>query len=118
ATGISFGLERISDIIKTRNMYNPKNDLKVLVTIFSEEVKNKSIEIANELRSRGIPAMLYPEIAKLEKQFKYADRKDIPYVVVIGPDELSSNTVQLKDMVNRTQSQMNLEELYNTVSLN
>ncbi|HRP36582.1 MAG TPA: histidine--tRNA ligase, partial [Candidatus Dojkabacteria bacterium] len=78
ATGISFGLERISDIIKSRNMYNPLNDLKVLVTIFSEDVKSKSIEVANELRNRNIPTMLYPEIAKLEKQFKYADRKNIP----------------------------------------
>jgi len=118
ATGISFGLERISDIIKSRNMYNPLNDLKVLVTIFSEDVKSKSIEVANELRNRNIPTMLYPEIAKLEKQFKYADRKNIPYVIVIGPDELSSNTVQLKDMINRTQSQMDLEDLYKTVSSN
>lgn len=116
ATGISFGLERISDIIKSRNMYNPLNDLKVLVTFFSEDVKSKSIEVANELRNRNIPTMLYPEIAKLEKQFKYADRKNIPYVVVIGPDELSSNTVQLKDMINRTQNQMDLEDLYKTVS--
>lgn len=118
ATGISFGLERISDIIKSRNMYNPQNDLKVLVTFFSEEAKSKSIEVANELRNRSIPTMLYPEIAKLEKQFKYADRKNIPYVVVIGPDELSSNTVQLKDMINRTQNQMDLEDLYKTVSSN
>nr|HRO65077.1 His/Gly/Thr/Pro-type tRNA ligase C-terminal domain-containing protein [Candidatus Dojkabacteria bacterium] len=78
----------------------------------------KSIEVANELRNRNIPTMLYPEIAKLEKQFKYADRKNIPYVIVIGPDELSSNTVQLKDMINRTQSQMDLEDLYKTVSSN
>jgi histidyl-tRNA synthetase len=118
ATGISFGLERISDIIKSRNMYNPLNDLKVLVTFFSEDVKSKSIEVANELRNRNIPTMLYPEITKLEKQFKYADRKNIPYVVVIGPDELSSNTVQLKDMINRTQSQIDLEDLYKTISSN
>lgn len=118
ATGISFGLERISDIIKSRNMYNPLNDLKVLVTVFSEDVKSKSIEVANELRNKDIPTMLYPEIAKLEKQFKYADRKNIPYVIVIGPDELSSNTVQLKDMLNRTQNQMDLENLYKTVSSN
>ncbi len=118
ATGISFGLERISDIIKSRNMYNPQNDLKVLVTVFSEDVKSKSIEVANELRNKDIPTMLYPEIAKLEKQFKYADRKNIPYVIVIGPDELSSNTVQLKDMLNRTQNQMDLENLYKTVSSN
>lgn len=118
ATGISFGLERISDIIKSRNMYTPQNDLKVLVTVFSEDVKSKSIEVANELRNKDIPTMLYPEIAKLEKQFKYADRKNIPYVIVIGPDELSSNTVQLKDMLNRTQNQMDLENLYKTVSSN
>lgn len=118
ATGISFGLERISDIIKSRNMYNPQNDLKVLVTVFSEDLKSKSIEVANELRNKDIPTMLYPEFAKLEKQFKYADRKNIPYVIVIGPDELYSNTVQLKDMVNRTQSQMDLKDLYKTVSSN
>lgn len=111
ATGISFGLERISDIIKSRNMYNPEANLKVLVTIFSEDTQNKSVEVANYLRNSEIPTMLYPETAKLDKQFKYADKKNIPFVLVIGPDELSSNTIQVKDMVNRTQRQSNLEEI-------
>jgi histidyl-tRNA synthetase len=111
ATGISFGLERISDIIKSRNMYKPKNDIKVLVTIFSEDTKDNSVEVANYLRNANISTMLYPEISKLEKQFKYADRKNIPFVVVIGPDEITSDTVQLKDMVNRTQKQITFNEI-------
>lgn len=111
ATGISFGLERISDIIKSRNMYKPENDLKVLVTIFSEDTKDKSVEVANYLRNANISTMLYPEISKLEKQFKYADRKNIPFVVVIGPDEITSDTIQLKDMVNRTQKQTTISEI-------
>ena len=111
ATGISFGLERISDIIISREMYKPESNLKVLVTIFSEETKNKSIEVVNYLRTENISATLYPEIAKLEKQFKYADRKKIPFVIIIGPDEISTNTLQLKDMMNRSQQQVTIEDL-------
>lgn len=110
ATGISFGLERVSDIIKDRAMYIPDNVLNVLVTIFSEETKQASIEFVNMIRKEGIPAVLYPEVVKLDKQFKYADRKSIPYVIVIGPDEVSKGVVQVKDMLNRTQNQYTPEE--------
>jgi histidyl-tRNA synthetase len=115
ATGISFGLERISDIIKSRDMFKPESNLEVLVTIFSEEAKSNSIEVANYLRSENISATLYPEIVKLDKQFKYADRKKIPFVIIIGPDEILTNTLQLKDMVNRTQQQISKEDLLKTL---
>jgi histidyl-tRNA synthetase len=116
ATGGSFGLERICDIIKERNMLTIDSPLKVLVTYFAPETYQASLKISNELRQRGISTYFYPENAKLEKQFKFADRKNIPYVVVIGNDELERGEAVLKDMKNRTQKTYALSELPNYVS--
>lgn len=116
ATGGSFGLERICDIIKDRNMLTLESPLKVLVIYFSPETFQASLMIANELRLRGIATFFYPENVKLDKQLKYADKKNIPYVVVIGNDELEKAEAVLKDMKNRTQQTYPLSELPNFIS--
>lgn len=84
----------------------PENLLKpsqVLVTVFSEEALENSIATADALRRAGIATELYPALDKLPKQLKYADRKGIQYVVVIGPDEMSQNTLVVKNMADGTQ---------------
>jgi histidyl-tRNA synthetase len=116
ATGGSFGLERICDIIKDRNMLTLESPLKVLVIYFSPETFQASLMIANELRLRGIATFFYPENVKLDKQLKYADKKNIPYVVVIGNDELEKGEAVLKDMKNRTQQTYPLSELPSFIS--
>lgn len=116
ATGGSFGLERICDIIKDRKMMTIKPPLKVLVTYFAPETFQASIKIANDLRLRGIATFFYPENVKLDKQLKFADRKNIPYVVVIGNDELEKGQALLKDMKNRTQETYAISELPNYIS--
>ena len=92
---------------------------KTLVTLFSPEEKFliKALEIAFILREEGIPTELWPEReTKMEKQLKYADQKHIPYAVIIGPEELERNKVMLRDMQNRDQKQLTIEEMITTLS--
>lgn len=89
-----------------------KTKSKVLVTIFSSELKRKSFEIASRLRSKNINCELYlDENVKLEKQLKYADQKGIPYVVVIGPEEVKNNTVVIRNMKTREQKTISIDQL-------
>lgn len=114
ATGGSFGIERIVEIIKERNMIKtPTIPTKVLITYFEDKTLNKLIEIANKLRKNDISTMLYPEITRLDKQLKYANKKNIPYVIIVGPDEVEKGVVILKDMKTGEQSKINKEELVN-----
>jgi len=85
---------------------------QVLVTIFSPELEGKSLEISSLLRSNKISTetWLDPQ-AKLEKQLKYADQKGIPFVVILGPEEVEKNQVTLKDLKNKTQETLGLDEL-------
>jgi histidyl-tRNA synthetase len=76
---------------------------QVLVTVFDESFLLKSFHLAAELRESGIKTMVYPEVAKLQKQFKFADRKGIRYVVILGPDEDASGQVTVKDLAGREQ---------------
>jgi len=75
----------------------------VIVTVFSEELLLNSYELAAELRTGGLKVAVYPTIAKLGKQFKYADRIRAKIAVVIGPDELESNQVVIKDLTSGIQ---------------
>lgn len=112
ATGGSFGIERICDIIKDRNMFNlTQTNTKILVSIFSTELETESVKLANLLRSNDINCLLYPDADKLSKQFKYASQKNIPFVAVIGPDESKNNQVTIKNMTTSEQKQLNLSEI-------
>ncbi len=114
ATGVSFGLDRICDVIQEQNLWPnlPPTLTKVLVSIFSPEYLENSIEIANRLRAEGLPTELYldPE-TKLDKQLKYADKKGIPYVIILGPEEIKKGKVTLKDMKTGTQEKISLKNL-------
>ena len=112
ATGGSFGIERICDIIKDQNIFTTdQNIASTLVTIFSNEFANQSITAANLLRKNNIKTLLYPQADKLNKQFKYANKKSIPFVVVIGPDEAKNNTVTVKNMLSGQQKTVTVNQL-------
>lgn len=114
ATGVSFGLDRICDVIKEQNLWPNLSPTatKVLITIFSPEYLKNSIEIANGLRAENIPTELYldPE-TKLDKQLKYADKKKIPFVIIIGSEEVKANQLTLKDMSTGAQEKISLKNL-------
>jgi histidyl-tRNA synthetase len=83
----------------------------VLVTVFDEALAERSLEAASLLRGAGIKTVCYPEVAKLPKQFKYADRMGIKTAVVIGPDEAATGNVTVKDLAGREQKLIPLSKL-------
>lgn len=100
ATGGSFGIERMMQIIKDRQMVKlPKSYAQILVTIFDENLAKESIKVTTQLRAAGVATVLYTDAsAKLEKQLKYADRKGISYSAILGPEEIEKGLVTLKNM--------------------
>jgi len=112
ATGGSFGIERIVEVLKDRKMFNSSvYATKILVTLFDASLLKQTVEVANILRKADVPTMLYPEAVKLDKQLKYADRKGIPYVVIVGPEEVKKNEVKLKNMKTGEQKEMNVNQI-------
>lgn len=108
AVGVAYGFDRIIEVMTELNLFPV--DLattKVLVTVFSKELEQKSIEVCSQLRSNNINCELWldPE-TKLDKQLKYADQKDIPYVIIIGPEEAETDKVTLKNLKNQTQEKL------------
>ena len=88
------------------------NIAKTLVTIFDRNLFNNSLIIADELRKKNIATILYPVIDdKIDKQLKYANKKNIPYVVIIGPEEVASGKIVLKDMKTGEQFKLSKDEL-------
>jgi histidyl-tRNA synthetase len=75
-----------------------KTPAQILVTVFSEDQISASLSLATELRNSGLNVSCYPEIDKLGKQFKYAHRMAIDFVIVLGPEEISNKTVTIKDL--------------------
>ncbi len=90
---------------------------RVLVTVFSQDTVLNSVSIASQLRSSGIATEIYPELdKKLDKQLKYADRCGIPFVVIAGPEELSTQQVKLKNMKTKEQTVISVAELSKQIS--
>lgn len=118
ATGFAVGFDRTLEAMEELGLLpTPKTVTKVLVTIFNPELADKSMGITAILRKNNINTENYLDPnAKLEKQLKYADFKGIPYVLIIGPDEASSNTVVLKKLQDRTQEKLTLDELVKKLS--
>ena len=113
AVGFSFGFDRLIEAMEQNNLFTTNlQATKVLVTVFGKEFVQESLICNTVLRSAGVPTELYlDENAKMEKQLKYADKKGIPYVVIIGPDEASKYMVTLRNMKTREQKTVSLEKL-------
>jgi histidyl-tRNA synthetase len=106
ATGFALGDVVISLILESKGLI-PKDlggsPAEVLVTVFDVERLNTSFRFAAELRNAGVKVACYPEVAKLPKQFKYADRMKVSTVVVIGPDEAARDQVTIKKLASGEQ---------------
>lgn len=112
AVGFAFGFDRVMDALsKLKLLTNQTSASKVLVTIFSKALAENSIKTASILRENNIPTSLWYETdSKLDKQLKYANLKGIPYVVIIGPDEAELGLVTLKDLGEKSQETITLDE--------
>src|SRR5574344_1776087 len=109
--GISIGLTRLFFQLNDKKIINAddKSISKVMIISMVEDF-TKSIEIATTLRQCGINTQLYTNNAKIKNQFKYANRLNIPYVIVIGEDEIANNVVALKNMITGEQCTVSIEE--------
>ncbi len=103
--GFAMGDVMISLVLEKYGLIPPEMGLEdtVLVTVFDESLLSNSFELASDLRQAGIKAICYPEAIKLQKQLKFADRKNIRFALIVGPDEATAGQVTLKDLSGRTQ---------------
>ena len=116
--GISFGIERIYEIMKERNLFPDSINKKdtVLVCSMSEKYLDDSLRISSILRNNNISTDLYPDNPKLKKQLQYANNNDIPYVIIIGEDEVTSKLYTLKNMETGSQEKLGIDEIISKVS--
>ena len=115
--GISFGADRIYDVLAELNLYpeNLQSSTQLLFATFGEEELLYALKWAKALRAAGISVEVYPEPTKMKKQMGYADNKKIPFVAIVGSDEMASGEVMLKNMLTGEQQKMNLEALLNAM---
>ena len=114
ATGVSFGLERIIDVIEELGMRPARvrrTVAEVLVTVFGPETVSSSLRLSNELRAHSVKAEMYLGEERLGNQIRYAVRKGIPLAVIVGPDEAALGEAVLRDLTAETQGTLPQTEL-------
>lgn len=114
ATGTSFGIERIIDVMEEFDMFPStvgKTVTQVLMTVFDDDLMEESLKLATTLRRGGIRTEVYFRPGKISTQMKYADAKGIPYAVILGSDELASGTAAVRDLATREQENVQLANI-------
>ncbi len=111
--GISFGAERIYDVMNKLNLF-PKDtaySVRLMFVNFGKSEEKYCLGLLTKVRSRGISSEIYPEQAKLKKQMSYANNKAIPFVALVGESEIKENKITVKNMETGEQSKMNFDEM-------
>lgn len=111
--GVSFGAARIYDVMEELDLF-PKdstNQIAILFVSFDDVSHKYAFKCLTQLRTAGINGDIYPEPTKMKKQMKYANNRNVPFVALVGSNEVENGVVTLKDMVAGTQSTYNVEEL-------
>ena len=111
--GISFGADRIYDVLTELDLYPAElqSTTQVLFACFGEDELNFAAQCATALRAQGVRVEVYPEAVKMKRQMAYADAKHIPYVAIIGSNELAEQKMMLKNMVTGEQNLLGLPEV-------
>ena len=111
--GISFGADRIFDVMNQLNLFpqDATATTRVLFVNFGEREEAYCLPLLKRLRDAGINAEIYPEAAKMKKQLAYADKKAIPFVALVGENEMANHTLTLKDMVSGSQESISIDAL-------
>jgi len=114
--GISFGADRIFDVMNHLNLYpdDVTSSTQVLFINFGISEVFQAINIANILKKNGIKTEVYPDCEKIKKQMAYADKKNIPFVAIIGENEIENDTITIKNMKTGEQLNCRLNELLNS----
>ncbi len=115
--GISFGLDRIYLVLEELNLFPKAIDqsLDVLCVNFGDKEALAALKLVGKLRKMGVKADFYPSTAKMQKQMKYANNRNVPYVVLIGEQELANNTFVVKEMAKGEQQTYSLDAPENFV---
>lgn len=111
--GISFGFDRIYDVMLELDLFPAKvaKNIDLLIIAMDEESHKHGFEVLSKLRQEGIPSDLYPAPLKMKKQMKYANDLSVPFVIIIGSEEMKSQTYTLKNMANGEQNPLGLSEI-------
>jgi histidyl-tRNA synthetase len=115
--GISFGVDRLFDAMEELKLFPEEAQVSstVLITHFDIESQRYGLGVLQTLRSNNIAAEIYPDSIKIQKQLDYANKKMIPYVIVIGSEEVKSGLLAFKNMKTGTQEKIGIEDILNTV---
>lgn len=116
--GISFGLDRIHDVMSKSELFEDYKDLgnAVLFCHFDESGKKYCLQLASNLRSQGLKCFVYPDKKKIGKQFDYANKSGYRWVIVIGDNEMAEGVVQLKNLASGNQTKLTLSEVANHIN--
>jgi histidyl-tRNA synthetase len=111
--GFSFGVDRLYDCLEALDLFTvtAETPTRCLITHFDAASSRAALPLLADLRAAGIPSELYPDASKLQKQFKYADAKGIPLVVIIGPEEVAAGVVKIKIMASGTERVLPMGEV-------
>ena len=115
--GFSFGVDRLYDVLNELNLFPDHNNVftHVLICNFDEASQNYTLPMLTSLRKEGIHSEIYPSAAKLKKQMNYANKKNIPFVILAGSEEVESNTVTIKNMESGDQQRLPTSEAINYI---
>jgi len=115
--GISFGADRIYDVLNQLDLYpkEAQGGVKVLFLNLGEQEVQFCLKLLADIRAKGIPAEIYPDNAKMKKQMSYANANSVPYVAIVGSDELASGQVTLKNMETGEQTLMSADKLVDSL---
>jgi len=111
--GVSFGADRIFDVLEELDLF-PKEGTartKLLIVNFDSKLEAYTLPLIYKIREAGIAVELYPGAVKLKKQMSYADSKQIPYVLLVGEEEVESGKLSLKDMESGEQEKISIDEI-------
>ena len=111
--GISFGVDRIYDVMEELKLFpaTAHQSTKVLIVCFDAEARVVGLPLLSRLRAAGISAEAYPDLTKVKKQLDYANARQIPYVVLIGSEEIQTGQLSVKNMITGEQQKLTAEEL-------
>lgn len=117
--GISFGADRIFDVMTQLNLFpeDTHTTTRVLFVNFGSKEERFCLPLLQQLRQAGINAEIYPEAAKMKKQMTYADKKHIPFVALVGENEINEGIVSLKNMTTGEQLNVKITELISQLEL-
>ena len=115
--GFSFGVDRLYDAMEELKLFPQEAQIssKALIAHFDAESKKYGLGVLQQLRAQGIASEIYPDAIKIQKQLDYANKKLIPYVIVIGSEEVKSGLLALKNMKTGEQQKLRVDEIINLI---